>query len=343
MKIIIDAMGGDLAPREPVRGALMARNEHGCEVTLVGQEATIRRILEQDNIGTLPPGIEIVDASQVIEICDNPSTAWHDKPDSSMTVGLKMLKEGKGDAFISAGSTGALLAGGTLIVRRIPGVRRAAVAPVVPSGAGSTVLIDAGANSECTAEYMVQFAHMGSFYAERVLGRENPRVGLLNIGAEPSKGSELYKQVYHLLEEAKEAGHLNFVGNVEPTTFAKEDVCDVIVADGFVGNILLKAMEGTASFIVKGLKDLFTTNAKTKLGYLMIKGNMGSFKKLLDSRETGGTALLGLRRPIFKAHGSSDAYAISHAVGKAVEFVSADITGAIAARMADLNAAAGGK
>lgn len=329
MRIIIDAMGGDLAPREPVRGALMARNEFGCDITLVGQEPVIRKILEQDGIGQLPLGIDIVNATQVIEICDNPSTAWHEKKDSSMTVGLKLLKEGKGDAFISAGSTGALLSGGTLLVKRIPGIRRAAVAPIVPTGAGGAVLIDAGANSECTPEYMCQFALMGSFYAERVLGRKNAKVGLLNIGSEPSKGNELYKQVHAMLAQAGEAGKLNFVGNVEPTILASKDACDVIVADGFVGNILLKAMEGTASFLIKGLKDVFTTNAKTKLGYLMVKGSMGSFKKMADSRETGGTALLGLRKPVFKAHGSSDAYAMCHAVGKAVEFVSADIVDAI--------------
>lgn len=330
MRIILDAMGGDLAPREPVRGAIMARNEFGCDITLVGQEESIQKVLEQDGISQLPPGIDIVNATQVIEICDNPSTAWHDKKDSSMTVGLKMLRDGTGDAFISAGSTGALLSAGTLIVKRIPGIRRAAVAPIVPTGAGHAVLIDAGANSECTPEYMCQFALMGSFYAEMVLGRENPKVGLLNIGSEPSKGSELYKQVHQMLTRAGEAGKLNFVGNVEPTSIASEDVVDVIVADGFVGNILLKAMEGTANFLVKGLKDVFTTNLKTKLGYLMIQGNMGGFKKMIDSRETGGTAMLGLRKPVFKAHGSSDAYAISHAIGKAVEFVNAGFVDAIA-------------
>ncbi|MCD7753027.1 MAG: phosphate acyltransferase PlsX [Clostridiales bacterium] len=330
MRIILDAMGGDLAPREPVRGAIMARNEFGCDITLVGQEVAIQKVLEQDGISQLPPGIDIVNATQVIEICDNPSTAWHDKKDSSMTVGLKMLRDGTGDAFISAGSTGALLSAGTLIVKRIPGIRRAAVAPIVPTGAGHAVLIDAGANSECTPEYMCQFALMGSFYAEMVLGRENPKVGLLNIGSEPSKGSELYKQVHQMLTRAGEAGKLNFVGNVEPTSIASEDAVDVIVADGFVGNILLKAMEGTANFLVKGLKDVFTTNLKTKLGYLMIQGNMGGFKKMIDSRETGGTAMLGLRKPVFKAHGSSDAYAISHAIGKAVEFVNAGFVDAIA-------------
>lgn len=242
-----------------------------------------------------------------------------------MAVGLRMLRQGKGDAFISAGSTGALLSGATLLVKRIPGIKRAAVAPVVPTGAGGAVLIDAGANAECTAEYMLQFAFMGSFYAKHVLGRENPRVGLVNIGAGPSKGSELYKEVYALLKEAGDAGRINFVGNVEPTNLASADAVDVIVADGFVGNIVLKTMEGTANFIVHGLKDLFMTNAKTKAAYLMIKRNMGTFKKLLDSRETGGTAFLGVQSPVIKAHGNSDAFAFLNAFKQAIKFVNADV------------------
>ncbi|MCD7920076.1 MAG: phosphate acyltransferase PlsX [Clostridiales bacterium] len=324
MNIIIDAMGGDLAPAEPVRGALRAHKELGCDITLVGREEDIRKVLADDKTD-LPEGISIVNATEVVEICDDPARVCLRKKDSSMSVGLRMVRDGKGDAFISAGSTGALLSGATLIVRRIPGIKRAAVAPVVPTGAGGAVLIDAGANAECTAEYMLQFAFMGSFYAEKVLGRENPRVGLINIGAEPSKGSELYKEVYALLKQAGDAGRINFVGNVEPTSLASPDAVDVLVADGFVGNIVLKTMEGTANFIVQGLKDLFMTNTKTKMGYLMIKGNMGGFKKMLDSRETGGTAFLGVQAPVIKAHGNSDAFAFFNAVRQAIQFVSAGV------------------
>ncbi|MCD7857957.1 MAG: phosphate acyltransferase PlsX [Clostridiales bacterium] len=324
MNIIIDAMGGDLAPAEPVRGALRAHKELGCDITLVGREEDIRKVLADDKTD-LPEGVTIVNATEVVEICDDPARVCLRKKDSSMSVGLRMVRDGKGDAFISAGSTGALLSGATLIVRRIPGIKRAAVAPVVPTGAGSAVLIDAGANAECTAEYMLQFAFMGSFYAEKVLGRENPRVGLINIGAEPSKGSELYKEVYALLKQAGDAGRINFVGNVEPTSLASPDAVDVLVADGFVGNIVLKTMEGTANFIVQGLKDLFMTNTKTKMGYLMIKGDMGGFKKMLDSRETGGTAFLGVQAPVIKAHGNSDAFAFFNAVKQAIQFVSAGV------------------
>jgi glycerol-3-phosphate acyltransferase PlsX len=333
MNIIIDAMGGDLAPAEPVRGALRANKELGCDITLVGREEAIRAVLEQDGVKELPSGVTIVNATEVVEICDDPSTAWRKKKDSSLTVGLKMLKENGADAFISAGSTGALLSAGTLLVKRIPGIKRAAVAPVVPTARGNAVLIDAGANAECTPEYMLQFAYMGSFYAEKVLGKPNPKVGLLNIGAEPSKGSELYKEVHALLKEAGEAGRINFVGNVEPTSLASQEACDVIVADGFTGNIMLKTMEGTANFIVHSLKDLFLTSLKTKLSYLLLKGSMGGFKKKLDSRETGGTAMLGIQKPVFKAHGNSDAYAFFNAVKQAMKFVEADVNSSILANI----------
>lgn len=196
MKIIIDAMGGDFAPEAPVRGGLQAAKEFGVEILFTGDESAIRRVLKQDGYQDLPQGIEIVHCTQTVDNCDNPSTVWRKKPDSSMTVGLKLLRANRGQAFLSAGSTGALLSGATLLVRRIRGVRRAAVAPTIPIGRGGAVLIDAGANSECTAEQLVQFAVMGSHYAELALGRKNPRVGLLNIGAEPSKGTELYQQTY---------------------------------------------------------------------------------------------------------------------------------------------------
>lgn len=332
MKMILDAMGGDLAPAEPIRGALLARKEFGCSIALVGRENQLRAALEKDGI-TLPPGVDIVNASEVVEICDDPATAWKKKKDSSLSVGLRMLKDGEGDAFISAGSTGALLSAATLMVKRIPGIRRAAVAPVIPTAAGGAVLIDAGANAECTAEYMLQFAFMGSFYAEKMLGRANPTVGLVNIGSEPTKGSELYKQVHSLLTDADRQGRIHFAGNVEPTVLAETNCCDVLVADGFVGNILLKSLEGTGKFLLHQLRDAFTANMGTKLGYLMVKNNLSGMKKLLDARETGGTALLGIEKPVFKAHGNSDAYAFCNAVKQAIRFADAGIIPAIEANM----------
>ena len=215
MRLIIDAMGGDLAPQAPVAGALQAIQTYGCQVILVGQEEVIRQTLAKEGVTNLPDGLTIHNATQVIEICDNPSTAWRRKKDSSLTVGMNLLMAGEGDAFLSAGSTGAILTGATFLVKRIPGIRRAAVAPVIPTAKGQAILIDAGANAECTPEYFLQFACMGSFYAHKLLGLENPKVGLLNIGAEPSKGSEHYKTVHQLLQKASDAGRINFIGNVE--------------------------------------------------------------------------------------------------------------------------------
>lgn len=333
MNIIIDAMGGDFAPAEPVKGALSAHKEFGCDVTLVGKEEEIRKVLDAEGVKELPEGISIVNATEVVEICDDPARACMKKKDSSMTVGMKMLREGKGDAFISAGSTGALLSGATLLVKRIKGIKRAAVAPVVPSGNGFSLLMDAGANAECTPEYMLQFAYMGSFYMEKVMGVKNPRIGLLNIGAEPSKGTDLYREVNGLLQEASDKGRINFMGNAEPTLLASKEAPDVIVADGFSGNIMLKTMEGTANFITGSLKNLFMTNLKTKISYLFLMGNMGGFKKMLDSRTVGGTAMMGIQKPVFKAHGNSDALAFTNAVRQAIKFVEADVIGAIEANI----------
>ena len=264
MKIIVDAMGGDNAPQAPVMGAVEANREYGVGVILVGRGETILKVLEDNGIKELPAGVEIAHASEVVEMCDNPATAFREKKDSSLTVGLNLLKSGEGDAFVSAGSTGALLSGATLVVKRIRGIRRAALAPVVPTGNGGAVLIDCGANAECPPEYLLQFAYMGSYYAEHVLGRPEPRVGLLNIGVEPSKGTSLQTAVYPMLVEAGKAGRINFVGNVEARE-AVEGAVDVIVCDGYSGNIFLKTMEGTGLYLVRELKGVFTKNLLTKL------------------------------------------------------------------------------
>ena len=248
MKIIVDAMGGDNAPVSNVRGALAAVRELGVEVILVGRGEDILKVLKEDGIGELPPGLEIVHASEVVEMCDNPATAFKEKKDSSLTVGLNLLKNGDGAAFVSAGSTGALLSAATLMVKRIRGIRRAAMAPVVPTGGGGAVLIDCGATAEGTPEYLLQFAFMGSYYAERVLKRPEPKVGLLNIGAEPSKGTDLQREAHALLTEAGKAGRIHFVGNVEAREAVYGEV-DVIVSDGYSGNIFLKTMEDRKSVV----------------------------------------------------------------------------------------------
>ncbi len=324
MKIIVDAMGGDNAPQAPVRGALAAAKEYGVEVVLVGRGEGILSVLEQDGLHNLPAGVEIAHADQVVEMCDNPATAFREKKNSSLTIGLTMLKNGEGDAFVSAGSTGALLSAATLLVKRVKGIRRAALAPVVPTGKGGAILIDCGANAECTPEYLLQFAFMGSYYAERVLGCPEPRVGLLNIGAEESKGTDLQRETLVLLKKAGEEGRINFVGNVEARE-AVEGAVDVIVCDGYSGNIFLKTMEGTGLFMARELKKMFKKNLLTKLAAVLVSGGLREFKKLMSSSEVGGTALIGISRPVIKAHGSSDDYAMKNAVRQAVQFASSGI------------------
>ena len=317
MKIIVDAMGGDNAPVSNVRGALAA-------VRLVGRGEDILKVLKDDGIDDLPPGLEIVHASEVVEMCDNPATAFREKKDSSLTVGLNLLKNGDGDAFVSAGSTGALLSAATLMVKRIRGIRRAALAPVVPTGGGGAVLIDCGATAEGTPEYLLQFAFMGSYYAERVLKRPEPKVGLLNIGAEPSKGTDLQRETHALLTEADKAGRIHFVGNVEAREAVYGQV-DVIVSDGYSGNIFLKTMEGTGGYMAKQLKAMFTKNIFTKLAAVLVADGIRSLKKSMDAGEVGGTALLGISRPVIKAHGSSDDFAIKNAIRQAQTFAASGI------------------
>ncbi len=323
MRILIDAMGGDNAPRQIVLGAADAAAEFGVDVTLVGREEEIVPILSER--GIVPDEhISVANARDVVEMEDDPSTATRRKPDSSMAVALKMLHEGKGDAVVSAGSTGALLSGATLTVRRIRGIRRACFGPVLPNGGKGVLLIDCGANVECTAEYLLQFAYMGTFYARELMGCAKPRVGLLNIGAEETKGTELQKQTYALLKSASDAGRLDFIGNVESRDVLSGGV-DVVVCDGFSGNILLKGIEGTASMLMKQLKGIFYKNAKNKLAAALIKKDIYGLKAMFDAGEVGGTALLGISRPVIKAHGSSDARAIRSAVKQAITFINAGV------------------
>jgi len=324
MKIIVDAMGGDNAPRSNVEGALWAVRELGVEAVLVGRGDEILSVLKDLGCEGLPAGLEIVHASEVVDMEDNPATAFKEKKDSSLTIGLNLVKEGKGDAFVSAGSTGALLAGATLLTKRVRGIRRAALAPLVPTPKGGAILIDAGATADCTAEYLLQYAFMGSYYAEHILGRPEPRVGLLNIGAEESKGTDLQRETYALLKEAGDAGRIHFAGNVEARDAILGSV-DVIVADGYSGNIFLKAVEGTALFMSGELKKMFKKNILTKLAAVLVSGGLKDFKKLMDSREVGGTPLLGISKAVVKAHGSSDAYAIKNAVAQAARFASSGI------------------
>ena len=319
MKIIVDAMGGDNAPLEIVKGALSAQKRFGVDVVLTGDEAAIRRAARSCGYDALPANVTIVPTTETVDMCDDPSTVFRRKKNTSMGVGLTMLREGEGDALVSAGSTGALLTGATLITKRIRGIRRAAMAPVIPTTTGSAVLIDCGANAECTPEYLLQFAYLGNFYAKRVLGVAEPRVGLLNIGSEDSKGTALQKETLALLKKADADGHLRFIGNIE----AKEAIkggCDVIVCDGFSGNVLLKTMEGVGSFAGTALKNIFKKNLLTKLAAAMVLPGLNDFKARLDPNKVGGTAFIGISKPVIKAHGASNAEAVENAVGQAAAF-----------------------
>lgn len=324
MKIIVDAMGGDNAPLEIVKGSILAAKEFNVDIILVGRTEEILKSIENLGLDRLPPKIEIANATEVVSMEDDPVTAVKMKKDSSLAVGLNLLKQGEGVAFVSAGSTGALLSGATLLVKRIKGIKRAAMAPALPNRGSGVLLIDCGANLECTAEYLLQFAFMGSFYAKSALGAASPRVGLLNIGTEPTKGMTLQKEAYALLRAAGEKGRINFIGNTEAREVMLGGV-DVVVADGFSGNILLKAIEGAAIYMTGEMKRIFTKNTLSKLSAMIVKSGMGEFKKKMDTSETGGTVLLGISKPVIKAHGNSKAYALRSAVKQAIGITNSHI------------------
>ncbi len=320
MKIILDAMGGDFAPEAPVLGALQAARDYGTQITLVGRGEAILEVMRKHGIETLPEGVEIANAEDVVDMHDDPMVVLRKRKDSSMVVGLKLLADGQGDAFVSAGSTGILLSGATLLVKRVRGIRRAAMGPCMPTKTGGKVVIcDCGANAECTPEFLLQFGVVASLYAKKTLGIEKPRVGLLNIGAEDSKGTPLQKEAYALLQDASNKGILNFVGNVEARGVPLGEV-DVVVCDGFSGNVLIKAIEGTAMFLGSAMKHkIFKRNWLSGIGYLFCKSGVDEVMKLLDSREIGGTQFLGIKKPVIKAHGNSDDLAFRNAVRQAME------------------------
>ena len=328
MKIILDAMGGDHAPEAPVLGAIEAAKTFGAQITLVGRGEAILEVLRKHNIENLPAGLEIANADDVVDMHDDPGSVIHKRKNSSMIVGLKMLSDGQGDAFVSAGSTGALLTAATLVVKRVKGIRRAAMAPSMPVKTGGKVVIcDCGANAECTPEFLLQFGMVASAYAKNVLGVKNPRVGLLNIGTEDSKGTQLQKDAYALLQKAHEQGVLNFVGNVEARDVPLGAV-DVVVCDGFNGNVLIKTIEGTAAFMGSLMKHkIFKRNFFSKLGYLLCKAGVDEVMGMLDYRTIGGTPFLGIKKPVIKAHGSSDSLAFRNAIKQAMDAAGTDMAG----------------
>ena len=327
MKIILDAMGGDNAPMAPVMGAVQAAKDFGAQIILVGRGEEILCVLKEQGINNLPEGVEIVHANGVVDNHEDPTAVVRKQKDSSMMMGLKMLADGEGTAFISAGSTGALLTGATLIVKRVKGIRRAAMGPVMPNKAGGkTVILDCGANAECTPEFLLQFGVVGSLYAKKYLGVENPKVGLLNIGAEDTKGTDLQKQAYALLKDASDKGIINFVGNAEARDVPLGMV-DVVVCDGFAGNVLLKSIEGTAMFMGSLMKHkIFKRNFLSKIGYLFCRSGVKEVLGMLDYRTIGGTQFLGIKKPVIKAHGASDALAFRNAVKQAMGAAQTDFS-----------------
>lgn len=318
MKIAIDAFGGDNAPDEVVKGAVDAVKEYGVDIVLTGDTKKLDECFER--LGLSKEHITFEQADGVIEIEDNPKMILKEKKNCSMGVAMQMVADGRADAMISAGSTAALVMGGTLIVKRIKGVKRPSLTPVMPGLNNMYILLDGGANVDCRPDMLRQFAVMGSVYMNKIMGVDNPKVGLLNVGAEEEKGRELEQETYALLKNST----LNFTGNVEARNAALGEV-DVVVTDGFTGNIYLKTVEGMGKFMKASLKTIFFRNLGTKIGAMFTMKGIKEISKQMDYRETGGSPLLGTAKPVLKAHGSSDALAFKNAVRQAKDFVERNV------------------
>ena len=315
MRIILDGMGGDNAPGAIVEGAVLASKVIDHEIVIIGQEELINQELKKYKYNH--DKITVADARELITNDEAPVRAVRSKKDSSIVKGIDMVKNGEGDIFISAGSTGALLSGGLFILGRIQGIDRPALASIYPIlGGEPSLLVDAGANAECKPNNLLEFGMMGNIYMEKVIGRPSPRVGLVNIGTEAAKGSTLTKAAYELLEQSD----MNFVGNVEAREVPKS-ACDVIVCDGFTGNVVLKLTEGLAWNILQVIKKKFTDGVKAKLGAALLIDKLGELKKEFDYSEYGGAPILGVKGPIVKMHGSSSANAVKNTILKGIPFV----------------------
>lgn len=334
VRVVIDAMGGDNSPGAIVKGAYDAAVKYGdkASLLLVGPEETVKSELAKYD-GSDKLDIEIVNATEVIDCNESPTKAIKAKKDSSIVVGMNLIKEGRADAMVSAGSTGALLVGGQLIVKRIRGINRTPLAPLLPTMNGVTLLCDSGANMDAKPEWLVQYAKMGSIYMEKVVGVKNPRVALVNVGLEEEKGNQLIKETYPLLKECKD---INFIGFVEAREIPYS-ACDVVVADAFVGNVIIKLYEGTAGALLKIIKNAIMSTTKGKIGGALIKSNLKSVKAMFDTAEYGGAPFLGLSGLVVKTHGNSGAGEITSAVRQCITFHEQDVSKIIKENVADVS------
>lgn len=334
MRIIVDAFGGDNAPLEIIKGCALAVQEYGVDIIACGNEQTIRSLAAEHHISL--ERISIVHTDRVIAVDCDPTEVVKSYDDCSMAVGLKMLAGGEGDAFVSAGSTAAVVVGASVLVKRIKGIKRAALASAIPCKDGCYMLVDIGANSECRPEMLLQFGIMGSIYMENIMGVKKPRVAMVNIGAEETKGLELQIAANALLRNAP----VNFTGNIEPRELPFGG-CDVAVCDGFTGNVVLKLTEGLGKWFAGELKGIFSAGAKSKVGYLCVKDGVADFKSKMDYKEYGGAPLMGTTKTVIKAHGSSDARAFKNAIRQAKEYTERGVIAQIQTSLAKLKEQAG--
>lgn len=319
MKIIVDAMGGDNAPLEILKGSMMAVDEFPIdEIVFVGDENKINTCAKENHISLKKSSV--VHCTQEISMSDDLKAVIKTKPDSSLSVGFKLLNDGVGDAFVSAGNTGAITMGSTLITKRIKGVKRPAIASVMPNAEKFFLLMDCGANAECRAEFLYQFGVLGSLYMKNIMKIDQPRVALANNGSEETKGTPVIKEAYQLMKNSP----LNFVGNIEGRQIPFGGA-DVVVADGFTGNLILKTYEGVAKVLMNEIKSIFYKNTLSKLSYLGVKSGIDEMKKQFDYKEYGGAVMLGVKKPVIKAHGSADARTFKNAIKQAVWFLQTDL------------------
>lgn len=329
MRIIVDAFGGDNAPLEIIKGSAAAINEYNIDITLVGDESKIKETCNEAGIDAAK--FNIVHADSVITMNEPGSDIMKSRSDSSMAVGLKLLADGKGDGFVTAGNSGAVCVGATLIVKRIKGVSRPGFAPILPGMKGHFMLLDSGANLQCRPEMLRQFGLMGSIYMNKVMGVDNPRVGLANVGVEEHKGTEIQQEAYKLLGEAP----VNFVGNIEGRDIP-DNACDVLVCDGFTGNLILKTYEGVAMSFLKKIKGIFFKNLKNKIATALMKKDVMAMKAQFNYNDYGGAPILGVRKPVFKAHGNADAETFKNAIRLTLNYIKRDVVGEISNSLAKL-------